>query len=98
VAVSCERVIVMKQGAVIYDGRPEELARLAAGKVWGLRLQAIDAVTFAKGHKVIDQVPEPGDVVRLRVLSGERPHVHAEPLEASVEDGYFELFNRAAAS
>jgi ABC-type multidrug transport system ATPase subunit len=98
VAVSCERVIVMKRGAVIYDGRPEELARLAASKVWAVKLREEDAAAFAKGHKVIDQVPEPGGIVRLRVLSQERPHSNAEPLEANLEDGYFELFNRAATS
>jgi ABC-2 type transport system ATP-binding protein len=34
VAALCDRVLVMDDGRILYDGTPRELAQLAAGKVW----------------------------------------------------------------
>lgn len=93
VAVSCQRVIVMRAGRIGYDGEPAALAKLAEGKTWEIRAAAGEHVDLADGSKIVDQVPASGGGVRLRVLSPTRPHPDAKPIEPVIEDGYLQLVN-----
>lgn len=91
VAVSCNRVIVIKKGSIVYDGNPQELADQANGKTWQLNIAETELTEFEENNKVITQVPEIGGQVNLRVLSHKQPHFNAEPVDANLEDGYLEL-------
>ncbi|HEX6994909.1 MAG TPA: efflux RND transporter permease subunit [Gammaproteobacteria bacterium] len=94
VAVSCRRVIVMSRGRIVYDGAPADLAGLAAGKTWEIRLAAGEHVELPRSCKVVDQVPDAGGGVRMRVLSATQPHPAAKAIEPVIEDGYLELVTR----
>jgi ABC-type multidrug transport system ATPase subunit len=96
VAVSCQRVIVMRKGRIAYDGEPAELAAEADGKTWEIRLAAGEQPTLAKDSKVVDQVPEAGGGVRWRVLCASQPHPAANPVAPVIEDGYLKLVNWGA--
>jgi ABC-type multidrug transport system ATPase subunit len=96
VAVSCQRVIVMRKGSIVYDGQPAELAALAEGKTWELRLAAGEQPSLPKDSKVVDQVPEAGGGARLRVLCASQPHAAARPIAPLIEDGYLKLVNWGA--
>jgi ABC-type multidrug transport system ATPase subunit len=96
VAVSCQRVVVMRKGRMVYDGKPAELAALAEGKTWELRLAAGEQPQLPKESKVVDQVPEAGGSVRLRVLCASQPHPSARSIEPVIEDGYLKLVNWGA--
>jgi len=91
VAVSCQRVIVFSKGRICYDGQPGELAQLAAGKAWEVRLPAGESATMVEGSKIVDQVPEADGGVRMRVLSRSQPHANARLIEPLIEDGYLSL-------
>jgi ABC-2 type transport system ATP-binding protein len=91
VAVACERVIVITQGRMVYDGEPMALAETAVGRVWEVRLPAEEEGTLPDGVLVVDQVPEAGGISRSRVLSRTKPHHSAVPIEPSLEDGYLWL-------
>lgn len=91
VAVSCQRVIVFSKGRICYDGQPGELARLAAGKTWEIRLPAGDFGTLPEGSKIVDQVPEADGAIRMRVLSQSQPHANARLIDPLIEDGYLSL-------
>ena len=93
VAVSCERVVVMRKGRMVYDGKPEELAAMAEGKTWEIRLAAGEQPALPKDSKTVDQVPEAGGVVRLRVLCASQPHPAARAIAPVIEDGYLKLVN-----
>jgi ABC-type multidrug transport system ATPase subunit len=93
VAVSCQRVIVMTRGRIVFDGRPVDLSGLAAGMTWELRHLAGAPPALAAGSKVVDEVPEAGGLVRLRVLCGASPHADARAIEPGIEDGYLRLVN-----
>jgi ABC-type multidrug transport system ATPase subunit len=93
VAVSCQRVIVMRKGRIVYDGGPAELAAMADGKIWEVRLGAGQQPELPKESKVVDQVPEAGGGVRLRVLCASQPHPAARSIEPVIEDGYLKLVN-----
>lgn len=96
VAAVCDRVLVIKKGSIVYDGKPKELAKLAHNKIWQVILPQLQAVHFEKQYNVINQIPEQGDMVNLRILANVRPHQQADVVESTVEDGYFHLFNNEA--
>jgi ABC-type multidrug transport system ATPase subunit len=93
VAVSCQRVIVMRQGRVAYDGSPDQLAKLAVGRTWELRLGAGVHVDLSDSCKIVDQGPEAGGGSCVRILSAVSPHSDATPVEPGIEDGYLQLMN-----
>jgi ABC-type multidrug transport system ATPase subunit len=97
VAVSCQRVIVMRQGRIVYDGSPDQLAGLAAGRIWELRLAAGTPVELYDSSKIVDQGPEASGGSRIRILSAVSPHSDATPVEPGIEDGYLQLMNRGLA-
>lgn len=97
VAVSCQRVIVMRQGRIVYDGSPEQLANLAAGRTWEVRLASGAHLEPSDSCKVVDQGPEAGGGSRMRILSAVSPHSGATAVEPGIEDGYLHLMNRGLA-
>ena len=96
VAVACERVLVLAQGRLVFDGHPETLSREAEGRVWELRGSAHTPFSLPPGAILADEIPAGGEVVR-RVLAREAPAEHARPLEARLEDGYLWLISEVAA-
>jgi len=93
VAVSCERVIVLCRGRIGYDGKPADLAKLAVGSTWELRVAAGQSAELVAGSKIVDQVPEASGRMRMRILCPSRPHADAELIEPVIEDGYLKLVN-----
>ena len=97
VAVSCQRVVVMRQGRISFDGSPDQLARLAAGRTWELRLAAGARLELPDSCKIVDQGPEASGGSRIRILSAVSPHSDATPVEPGIEDGYLQLMHRGPA-
>jgi multidrug efflux pump subunit AcrB/ABC-type multidrug transport system ATPase subunit len=97
VEVACERVLVMSQGSVVFDGLPFDLASAARGKVWELRLAVGESPDdLPKSVMVSDVLPLLEGGTKLRLLSEIKPHPRAEPVEATLEDGYLLLVGPAA--
>ena len=88
VAVSCQRVIVLSNGRICYDGAPAQLAGLASGNTWELHTGAGETVSLPDDCKIVDQVPDADGGVRMRVLSQSRPHANARQVQPLIEDGY----------
>jgi ABC-2 type transport system ATP-binding protein len=76
VAAVCTKVVVLWQGRARFDGTPSQLRQLADGQVWSSPEEGRGAVSSWR--------TESG---AYRVL-GPRPSPAAEPLPATVEDGY----------
>lgn len=94
VAASCERVVVLKRGCVVYDGDPRALAQLAQNKVWRLCLGVDEASEIEQQYNVISQSANLDNTVNLRVLAQDKPHDAAQVTDSTLEDGYFELFTK----
>ncbi|PZG11778.1 ABC transporter ATP-binding protein [Nonomuraea aridisoli] len=84
VAALCERVIVLRDGRVAFDGTPGELAGVAAGQVW-LSDEA------PAGARVFWRTADG----RYRVLGGPPPGADVTP--PGVEDGYLMLIGEVTA-
>jgi len=91
VEVACERVIVFAQGRIVFDGKPEDLAHEAVGRVWMLSLVEGQEDSLPSGAMIVDQVPDATGALRSRVLSEERPQESAEQAPPTLEDGYLWL-------
>jgi ABC-type multidrug transport system ATPase subunit len=98
VAVACQRVVVLARGRLVFDGDPTQLADHARGKVWEVRLLAEERADLPDAARVVDEVPEAGGMVRLRILSDKSPHAAATAVDPTLEDGYFVLAGSRRAS
>ena len=91
VAVSCQRVIVMRSGSIVYDGEPAELASLAKGSTWEIHVPLGETFFPPPQCRLVDEVPAAGGGMRVRVLSRTQPHPDAKAIEPVIEDGYLQL-------
>ena len=84
VAALCPRVVVMDGGRTLFDGTPQELAGMAAGRVWHAADRASDAhLSWRTGDG------------RHRNI-GPNPPAGADLVEPTVEDGYLLLVGSRA--
>jgi ABC-2 type transport system ATP-binding protein len=84
VAALCPRVVVMDGGRTLFDGTPQELAGMAAGRVWHAADRAADAhLSWRTGDG------------RHRNI-GPNPPAGADLVEPTVEDGYLLLVGSRA--
>lgn len=83
VAALCERVIVMDQGRVLFDGAPQGLSEVARGRVWLAERRSADARLSWRNADG-----------RYRTV-GEAP-AGAALTEPTIDDGYLLLVGDAA--
>lgn len=79
------RILLLHEGSLIKQGSPAELSSELHGKVWALRLNERD-VPAELVHHTISNMAREEDGIRLRILSEEKPHPEAVPVEANLEE------------
>ena len=92
VAVACERVLVMANGRLVFDGKPEALADVAEGRVWELRQPTEQPFVAAEGAILAEEAPLADAVVR-RIVAPTPPAADATQVPARLEDGYLWLIS-----
>lgn len=92
VASSCNRVAVIKEGALKYLGTPLQMARQADGKVWMMTVPATEFDEIKDKLKIIHHMRD-GDNIRLRCLADEAPSEDAKSVKANLEDAYLSLLH-----
>ena len=83
VAAICDRVVVIDQGRVFFEGTPDELAATATGMVWSSASHARDATVSWRTASG-----------RYRVI-GDRPS-DGEAVEPTIEDAYLVMLGQRA--
>jgi multidrug efflux pump subunit AcrB/ABC-type multidrug transport system ATPase subunit len=93
VASTCDRVVVVARGRIVFDGGPGDLVEQARGRVWTVRLPAevTEREALAPGANIVDRLPDAAGGALLRILADARPHPAAEPAAPNIEDGYLAL-------
>lgn len=86
------RLVVLKDGRVRADTTPETLVRQATGNVWSLTTDSATAQELQRQHTVSGLVTAP-DGITVRIVSANRPHHDAQPVEPSLEDAYLLAVN-----
>ncbi len=95
VEVACERVIVMANGRVVFDGPPADLSRIAEGRAWIAFLLPEEKKQLPAGALIVDEVPQAGGASMTRILSLQKPHPEATTDPPSLQDGYLWLVGQA---
>lgn len=90
ISSSCNQVAVMKQGELKYWGQPAELSKITQGKVWTFEVPATEFEQVNKQYRVVHHIGT-GAMVKVRVLSNEKPVEDAQPAHSSLEDSYLWL-------
>ncbi len=98
VAVACERVLVMAQGRLIFDGRIDALASVARGCVWEMRTPPDTELQLPVDANHTEEKPTADGSIVHRVLAAHKPAGSAQPLNATLEDGYIWLLNSGGAN
>lgn len=96
VAVACERVLVMAHGQLVFDGRIDALANAARGCVWEMRTPPDTDLQLPANAKHTEEKPAADGTIVHRILAAHKPSDSAEPLDATLEDGYIWLLDRGA--
>ena len=92
VAQTCRRLIVLHKGEARFDGAPEDLAALAAGRTWQISQGLLPTGAGARPEHltVVSILPRAGGI-DYRVVGEPRPQDHAVPIAPGLEDGYLWL-------
>ncbi len=88
VGQTCRRLIVLHKGQVHYDGTPEDLAALAAGRTWQVTTNGL-----RPEHLTVVSLLPRANGIEYRVVGDPRPEDHATPLAPGLEDGYLWLMS-----
>jgi len=92
VASSCNKVAVMKHGALKYLGAPIQMAGLAENKVWMMNVPAQDFEKMKNQLTIIHHMRD-GENIRVRCLANEAPLTEAKKVKANLEDAYLYLLS-----
>ncbi|MEE8079234.1 MAG: ATP-binding cassette domain-containing protein [Pseudomonadales bacterium] len=91
VAVACERVLVLAEGRLLFDGAPDALSRAARGCVWEMRTSPDTELHLPPGAIHAEESPTADGSIVHRILTAEKPDDSARELNATLEDGYMWL-------
>ncbi|MCI9488050.1 MAG: ABC transporter ATP-binding protein [Lachnospiraceae bacterium] len=93
VEAACERIGVLDQGELIFDGTVEELLLLAKGRVYQAEISRLELPKVQERYSVTS-ILTTGNAAQIRFLAETLPPFGAEPCKAGVEDAYLYLMHR----
>jgi len=91
IATSCDRVIAINKGQLVFDGAPGELAALSKDKVWELIVPVDQVEQYEHQFHIINQIPQANNMSLIKIYSESKPATEAQPLAPVLEDGYVDL-------
>ena len=89
---SCEKLAVLNNGEVLFQGTTESLAEHAVNFVWELAVASSEYDQIEKEHAIISSRREKDNVV-FRLISNGSPDVRAVAVKPTIEDGYMAVIN-----
>ena len=89
---SCEKLAVLNNGEVLFQGTTESLAEHAVNFVWELAVPSTEYDQIEKEHAIISSRREKDNVV-FRLISNGSPDVRAVAVKPTIEDGYMAVIN-----
>lgn len=89
---SCERVAVLNNGKVLYQGTTGDLAQQALHCIWEFRVPYADYDRIEKEHVIISSRREMKDSI-VRIVAKNPPYAYAEAVQPTMEDGYMAVIS-----
>ncbi len=88
-----DKILVMKDGAIIHQGAPEEIIRAVKDFVWEVKVSAKDADNYTLDYIVANLKAEGKDTI-LRIVSDKKPAPDAVNAPPTLEDLYLYYFGK----
>lgn len=86
-SATCEWLLILEKGHLIYTGSVERLIRQSVGQVWETRLNSNEFSAFQQSHSVISSRRE-SDFILARVIATEKPGEDSSSVPPTLEDAY----------
>jgi len=93
ISSSCNRLAVLDDGVVKFDGSPREMVDLARGAVWQAAIPETRFEDIRPEKRIVHHMRD-GDLIRVRILSDDRPLPEATEVTPTLEDSYLWLLER----
>jgi len=81
------RLVILQEGRVLVDTRPEALLAKTAGSVWSVTVDQATALQLQESYQVSTMVTQMNGIT-LRLVSATRPHEAAVVVDPSLEEAY----------
>jgi ABC-type multidrug transport system ATPase subunit len=94
IEASSAHVAVLNRGAVVFNGTPADLIKLAQGKVWEVEVTPAEYEQVERQATVISSRALNGSM-QLRVVAGENPLGRGQAVQPALEDGYVAVMSKA---
>lgn len=88
IAFSCNRVLLLDQGTIRFDGTPAEMIEQTRGAVWQTTMPDETTWHTFRHQHIIAAQSQTSDGVQLRVISPHEPLAESRPCEPTLEDAY----------
>ncbi|MBX9449886.1 MAG: ABC transporter ATP-binding protein [Taibaiella sp.] len=92
----CNRMVVMNNGAIQYEGTPREAKESIQNKIWKKNINREELPEYRNRMEVISHHSVEGKM-KIKVYSEQAPDDTFEYAEAGLEDLYFSIINRSGA-
>jgi len=89
---SCEKVAVLNNGKVLFQGTTGALAEIAINFVWELSVPYTEYDDIEKKHAIISSRREKESIV-FRLIANGSPDMRAIAVHPTIEDGYMAVIN-----
>ncbi|WP_342429255.1 ABC transporter ATP-binding protein [Neobacillus sp. FSL H8-0543] len=89
---SCEKVAVLNNGEVLFQGTTEALAKQAVNFVWELSVPYSEYDNVEKEYAIISSRRENNNAV-FRIIAKKSPDERAIAVQPTIEDGYMTVIN-----
>lgn len=93
IEATCEKVAILDNGAIKYDGTVENLLNMASGKIFTAEVSRIELENIKKDYIVTGMLSR-GSHAQVRFVADNKPFETAEAAEPNVEDAYLYMMNR----
>ncbi|WMJ79357.1 ABC transporter ATP-binding protein [Clostridium sp. MB40-C1] len=90
VEFTCENLAILNNGGLLYTGKVKELLQDAEGYVWTVNINREELDSVRNEYQIISTVSE-GDLIKLRLISKDKPFENANSVKPSIEDAYMKL-------
>lgn len=87
-----DRILIMKDGRLVHQGKPGEITSLIQGRVWECRTDPKQAELLIEKFTVSNLKHEEAEDM-LRIVSDQKPCGDAVPVEPTLEDLYLYYFS-----
>jgi ABC-type multidrug transport system ATPase subunit len=83
-------VVLLNKGRILYTALPEEMLQQLEGKVWEWVVPSSELAALKQKHIVSGTIRR-SDGVQVRVVSEDKPEIHAQSRTPNLEDAYLYL-------